>query len=207
MVWIRVGSNTPVSFNAIQDNGLNIYPATVYVYSSGAWKNVHATIYKDGVWKDLQSYIYYYGDEFNGITGGWTAIGTATFTKGATSISLARSITNTSTNTFATVVNGIDLTPYTAVKFHIDTFTTSYLNSRGFGYVGIAPNNTSMTAYAGNFLQKATLTTIAAGTGADITVDCAAINMIAYPAIAITQYAATETVTTNLIVNSIELIS
>ena len=61
IVWIKTGTSSSASFNALKKNQLYVYPAAVQQYVSGAWKNREASIYKNGAWVKFSTeavYIY-----------------------------------------------------------------------------------------------------------------------------------------------------
>jgi hypothetical protein len=83
-VWIKPNYNSAISFEALKNKGKNIVilqPGEVYMFTeSGGWKlQSGCKIYQGGVWKDLESSgaVYYFkdGDQYTGITGGWTTEG------------------------------------------------------------------------------------------------------------------------------------
>ena len=50
MVWIEVGTESGVAFNALKKNGLAAYPVWVRQYSDGAFADRYAFIYQNGAW-------------------------------------------------------------------------------------------------------------------------------------------------------------
>lgn len=74
MVWFFNGTNSPVEFNALKKNAIQLYPVSAHQYVSGAWVNVVAMSYRDGAWVNLwNGDLYTPGNEFESITGGWVA--------------------------------------------------------------------------------------------------------------------------------------
>lgn len=71
MVWIPTGTSSPVAFNALKKNGIQVYPISAKQYVSGAWVDVTAKSYQNGEWVDWAIYLYRSGNEFTEITGGW----------------------------------------------------------------------------------------------------------------------------------------
>lgn len=51
MVWISTGSDSIVEFNALKENGLQVYPISAKQYVSGACVGKNAMTYQGGVWK------------------------------------------------------------------------------------------------------------------------------------------------------------
>lgn len=71
LVWISTGASSPVEFNALKKNGIQVYPMSAKQYVSSAWVSKTAKSYQNGSWKDFTAYLYNAGDEFTDITGGW----------------------------------------------------------------------------------------------------------------------------------------
>lgn len=74
MVWIYTGMESPIEFNALKKNGVQVYPISARQYVSGAWVDVTAKSYQNGAWADWAiepQYLYNNGDECTDITGGW----------------------------------------------------------------------------------------------------------------------------------------
>ena len=114
MVWISTGTSSPVEFNALKKNNITVYPLTAKQYVSGAWVDKEAKSYQNGAWVDWwNGELYEYGNEYEGVTGGWSADsnsnGTVTFN--TDNIYLAGR--DGDTYTVAGTVNSIDLSKYT----------------------------------------------------------------------------------------------
>jgi hypothetical protein len=73
MVWVSVGDDSSVSFNALKKNEILICPVAVKQYVGGAWAEKVAKTYQGGTWKEWRVYIYNSGDLCTSITGGWTS--------------------------------------------------------------------------------------------------------------------------------------
>ena len=71
MVWICTGTSSPVEFNALKNNCVQVYPISAKQYIDGAWVSKTAKSYQNGSWKDFIAFLYNAGDEFTDITGGW----------------------------------------------------------------------------------------------------------------------------------------
>lgn len=52
MVWISVGTNSAVEFNALKKNAVQVYPISAKQYVDGAWVSVTAMSYQGGEWKN-----------------------------------------------------------------------------------------------------------------------------------------------------------
>ena len=84
MAWIVAGTLGNISFNALKQNGIIVYPASAKQYVGGVWKSVVAQIYQNGEWIDWDVFYYNAGNMFQDITGGYfsnvvnTSYGTGT---------------------------------------------------------------------------------------------------------------------------------
>lgn len=50
MVWISTGTSSPVEFNALKKNGIQVYPIYAKQYVGGAWVHKIAKSYQNGEW-------------------------------------------------------------------------------------------------------------------------------------------------------------
>jgi hypothetical protein len=73
MVWIAIGTSSPVAFNALKKNGIQVYPLSAKQYVSGAWVDKEAKSFQDGNWVDWIKYTYLIknGVTDSAVTGGW----------------------------------------------------------------------------------------------------------------------------------------
>jgi hypothetical protein len=75
-VWFPIGTSSPVAFNALKKNGIQVYPMSPMQYVGGALVAVEAKTYQDNEWKGWVTYIIKdgvigeYG--FKSITSGYT---------------------------------------------------------------------------------------------------------------------------------------
>ena len=87
-VWVKTAPDGDVSMNAIKGkNEITINPVAVYEYTSGSrWKRRDAEVYINGAWKVLENpenpatpdspwdgYYFNNGNQYEGVTGGWSA--------------------------------------------------------------------------------------------------------------------------------------
>ena len=179
MVWISTGISGSSSFNALEGNGIYIYPTSAFQYINGAWVGKAAKIFKNNTWVSWETYLFNNGDVAY-LSGGWKTVGgsqgaystgTPKFSQTSTSISAS---TNDSIG-FLRHNNPIDLTPYTKVHFAGKATDNS-------GYTGtsnccpiIMPTNSTN---ANNALKKQSLS--AFGSFSDLQVDVTNINQEAY---------------------------
>lgn len=73
MVWVSVGTDSSIEFNAIKGNVIAVYPVSVKQYVGGAFGDKSAQTYQNGVWNEWRTYIYNSGDVCTDISGGWLA--------------------------------------------------------------------------------------------------------------------------------------
>lgn len=72
MVWISVGTTSPVEFNALKSKTLQVYPINAKQYVGGKWEDIVAYSYPDDEWVEWwDGYYYRSGNEYKNITGGW----------------------------------------------------------------------------------------------------------------------------------------
>ena len=70
-VWFPTGTSSPVEFNALKKNGIQVYPLYAMQYVGGACVDVEAEIYQGGAWVDWWNGDFYKnGNTFDAHTGG-----------------------------------------------------------------------------------------------------------------------------------------
>lgn len=77
MVWLKIGTSSNIEFNALKENGLQVYPLSAQQYVSGAWVDKNVKSYQSGAWVDWILWLYYNGNQFENITGGWKVVNAA----------------------------------------------------------------------------------------------------------------------------------
>lgn len=76
MVWLSVGTESTVEFNALKKNALQVYLLSAKQMVSGALMNVAAMIYQDGEWNELwDGGLFANGNQYEFVTGGWSSNG------------------------------------------------------------------------------------------------------------------------------------
>ena len=146
MVWITIGTESGVEFNALKKNGLQVYPISAKQYVNGAWVEKAAKSYQYGEWVDWVTYLYKSGKEFPNLTGGFSKTysnnkGTATLTKNADNLYL-RSQGSTG--------SGCNFMVYTGKKINLTDFSTlcariAFTNTKSTRmYFGVHTVNTAM---------------------------------------------------------------
>jgi hypothetical protein len=74
-VWFPVGTSSPVAFNALKKNGIQVYPLYAKQYVGGTLVDKEAKSYQGSKWVDLAVYLFNQGDACTSITGGWSSSG------------------------------------------------------------------------------------------------------------------------------------
>lgn len=75
-VWFLVGTASPVAFNALKKNGIQVCPISAKQYVSGALIDKTTKIYQNEKWADLwDGSLYKIGNQYTEITGGWVPRG------------------------------------------------------------------------------------------------------------------------------------
>lgn len=121
MVWITVGTSSPVAFSATKKDPITVYPTGCAQYIDGAWVSKDAKTYQNGVWLPWMLYLYDDGT-FSDVSGtmvqrGITKYGTAgscSISQGETSVTIR---SDSGSCALAYFCNKIDLTPYKALCF------------------------------------------------------------------------------------------
>ena len=126
MVWIYTGTSSPVAFNALKKNGIQVYPISAKQYVSGAWVNKTAKSYHDETWKEWwDGYLYKSGDECVNVSGGWVGSGDGHFGKYGDHLYLLPNA-NQASYVRTRTAKSVDLSMYNTLKFDIygsGTFT------------------------------------------------------------------------------------
>ena len=75
MVWIGTSDVSGVSFNALKENDIQVYPLFAKQYINGAWVIANIKTYQGGVWVDWKRHLFNNGDQCIGLTNGWARSG------------------------------------------------------------------------------------------------------------------------------------
>lgn len=127
MVWISIGTFSPVEFNALKKNGIQVYPLKAKQYISGAWVDVTAMSYQGGAWAEWwNGELFINGNQYEAFTGGWVR---SDYYKGNDDNTNTGTLTventiylSTSTGTYCKSVrtsNKIDLTNWKTLKYTV----------------------------------------------------------------------------------------
>lgn len=131
-VWFPVGTSSPVEFNALKKNGIQVYPLSARQYVGGVLVDKAAKSYQGGEWADWTTYLYKDGTEFGNVTGGWTAEG---YTASGVSVSAGEILADGSIGLYGAdnvhdvlgTKNAIDLSKYSTIIAD-GTVLSSYSN-------------------------------------------------------------------------------
>ena len=80
-VWFPIGTSSPVEFNALKKNGIQVYPISAKQYVGGAWVDVEAKSYQGGEWVGWYTSIVKNGDILIGFSGNLRKDHNSTMTK------------------------------------------------------------------------------------------------------------------------------
>ena len=126
LVWIEVAAASDVAFYVDKKNMIKVYPVVAYQYIGGTWVIKDSYIYQNAAWVILfNGYLYYYGNEFESLTGGWIA--RAGSVVGANIIKDTDGITlksNGSVN--MQTANKIDLSGFNTISVSVTDSTASF---------------------------------------------------------------------------------
>lgn len=143
-VWISTGASSPVTFNALKNNNITVYPISAKQYVSGAWVDKTAKSYQSGEWVDWIIYMYNKGNQYTDLTGGWTTYGDYADIKfNSDHIYLTIKAGYNEQWGMAHTVNKIDVTNINTLYFYIDERTSADVaestnNSSKYSTVGIS---------------------------------------------------------------------
>lgn len=137
-VWFAIGITSRVEFNALKENGIQVYPISVKQYVGGAWVDVAVKIYQNGTWSVLitDTYLYNNGDFCEDVTGGWKSLsivdgsnkaGTLGKTDNGQSITIWAAYAGAYSSTAGYVVqNAIDVTHFEDLTINITGVDGAY---------------------------------------------------------------------------------
>jgi hypothetical protein len=152
MVWIYTGMGSPIEFNALKKNGVQVYPISARQYVSGAWVDVTAMSYQNGAWADWwNGELYDSGNQYTGVTGGWFSHPNDSKNYVAFDADGIRFINGEGTTTAVTVYtqNKIDVTRFS--KLRVIGSATSYDGNN----IKIGITNSNTTGYYPAFVASA----------------------------------------------------
>ena len=134
MVWIMVGRDSAVGFNALKKNCIVILPVAVLQYADGSWVPMDSYIYQGG-WVHFASailYLFNKGDLCEGVSGGWVATDrhvhstnprTPTLTVDGESMTVSYNSSKNFAGGTVETVNAIDLSSFRKLTFNVTAVT------------------------------------------------------------------------------------
>lgn len=131
LVWIFTGTSSPVAFNALKKNCVNICPISAKQYISGAWVNKTAKSYQDGAWVDWWDGYFFKSGFESTVPWTWLADSSSSVDITATMINL-------------NCPEGGMATAYTEETVDLSGFKTLYFEHVWNAYMGVA---TSVKSY------------------------------------------------------------
>lgn len=145
MVWFSLGNNSPVPFNALKKNGIEVFPTSALQYADGAWVSKEARTYTAGEWKEWTLYLFNRGNVNTELTGGING----TIQDGA--LYYTGTVSKSTNHTYTTKA-AIDLTDINTVKAKmLSSNTLEYiyfrLTATKKAYDGGGPATSDLTKY------------------------------------------------------------
>ncbi len=175
MVWITTGTRSPVEFNALKKNAIQVYPISAKQYIGGAWVDVTAMSYQGGEWVEWISFLYDRGEI------GLGGIPTQIYKDGTiTGVVVTLNADYISINLLGNVVNragfpnAVDFSAYSTMKATVKA-PSKWNNAVQFRF-GVDSANHTSAAYKAQALNGYT-----AGTEYTITLDISAYNKTSKP--------------------------
>lgn len=146
-VWFLTGTSSPVAFNALKKNDIEVYPLSAKQYVDGELVGVEAKIYQNGEWCEWLTYLYNTGTDIASLTGGWTSTALVCLTDqygsygggAAPQLTMESSSMIVSTPTGSGLVhtnNKIDLTEYRTLKMLGSMISDNYPELTGLAVCG-----------------------------------------------------------------------
>ena len=150
IVWIKVGTESEVPFNALRRNVIAIYPVSVLQYTNGEFANMNAFIYQNGAWVQFSEivtelYLYYSGEQYTGVTGGWKALDAYTLKETYINLTVAAQYAGRQ----AFTLSPVDMSGYSKLNVEVTNWSkVCYLginNTKPNDYVWNDPNFSNQT--------------------------------------------------------------
>ena len=132
MVWIKTGNSSPVEFNALKKNGIQVYPHSAKQYVGGTWVDKTAKTYLGGEWCEWipAGALFWQGNQFDSLTGGWYsgnvfADAAGTFTTNGGMLNVAHTNGGYSSNAVR-CTNKISLSGASALKCNVASMSGTH---------------------------------------------------------------------------------
>ena len=151
MVWISTGMESPIAFNALKKNSIQVAPISAKQFVNDAWSEVTAMSYRNGAWVSWwNGELYDSGNQYESFTGGWFANPntSAYVVFNADNIQFVNG-ENTQTAAAIYTQNKIDVTRFSKLRVK-GTVTNFDGNNIKFGLT-----NSNTTGYSPSFVASA----------------------------------------------------
>lgn len=163
MVWIYTGTSSPVEFDALKKNGIQVYPIYAKQLVGGSLIDVDAMSYQGGEWVEWVTYLYKAGNEFEELTGGWIECGTliaAYPNKGTVSKESDGIKLSVSRGSFVLIrpENMVDLTNVSTIDFVVECIQNPNMSYKPQLYVSKSSTHTPEDYYSSPAITSADVT-------------------------------------------------
>lgn len=135
-VWFSTGTSSPVEFNALKKNGIQVYPTSAKQYVSGALVDVTAKSYQGGAWVDWVTVILSPGVDNTGGFVWYSSGSSASATKNSGGSYTITRPSGVSAGYLFKTVESYDLTDVTTLKFNVVAVS-------GRVNIGVTPSTTA----------------------------------------------------------------
>lgn len=140
-VWFQTDKSSPVEFNALKKNSIQVYPTSAKHNITGSWVEVTAKIWQGGEWVEWLNSLYNNGVENLSVLGSkgfYKTAGSGTVTKNANNIVInSGSGSNTITVSHD---NAIDLTEFNKLAVEVNSL---YSGTDHYQYIFVASIKTA----------------------------------------------------------------
>ena len=146
-VWFSIGTSSPVKFNALKKNAVQVYPLNANQMVSGALVKVTAKIYQNGEWEQFIPVIVLFdGGDNSEVTGGWHDYSTnSNYQKLTLGETLSLSNSSSDQSGFFVIKNAFNLTDYNTLfckcinggSANIKLYISSSVSSDMVSYVAL----------------------------------------------------------------------
>ncbi len=122
MVWMLTGTSSPVAFNMLTENAVQVYPVKASQYISGSWVSKDAKSYKNGAWVTWFNGLFYdNGNQQTSLTGGWKGTGWTYYNSSVNAATISSTYMQITATSMYCMVG-------TANKINVDNISKMYAN-------------------------------------------------------------------------------
>ena len=135
MVWLSIGLESSVAFNALKKNKLAVYPVSASQYVGGAWVNKAAQSWQGGKWVSwwVPGTLFADGIDDTALTGGWASkafsagsgIDGATVDVSVSSNGVSATLSKSYKSTFIGTKNKIDTSGFNTLRMEFSEASRS----------------------------------------------------------------------------------